>query len=125
MHELTCGHHTAAELNHIIQNGKSMIETHLVGDAHSVFSGVTAQVVQVPIEKSLLYTVKVLRDHLEAGRLTCIHRCDTRDMLSDALTKGECSRKEIVEAFGKGVWNMKIKEQLHSWSAVRNCYDFK
>ena len=84
-------------------------------DAHAVFTAVTAETVQTPNERQLLYPLKGLREHLDAGRVAKIHRIDTRGMLADALTKGSISRAAILDAFAKGEWRLAHLEQLHSW----------
>ena len=58
-----------------------------------------------------------MRDRLECGSITALVRCDTRDMLCDAVTKGSIARTAVVVAFGEGHWRMEVKEQIHVWSA--------
>ena len=105
------------QLHEAVHNGTAAVPLHLVGDAHAVFSAVTASEVKQPNERSLLYAVRALRDRLDAGSVARLHRCDTRDMLADCLTKGSISRTAITEAFRDGKWTMQIVDQLHSWPA--------
>ena len=115
MYEMVRGPASSQVLHEAVHCGGTPIGVHLVGDAHAVFSAVTAAEVKQPNEKSLLYAVRSLRDRLDSGAVKRLHRCDTRDMLADALTKGGISRAEIIAAFATGSWFMKVKEQLHSW----------
>eukprot|EP00959_Pyramimonas_sp_CCMP1952_P023671 497439-Pyramimonas_sp.AAC.1 len=84
---------------------------YLVGDAHAVFAAITAEEIAMPNDRSQLYAVRAMRDRLDCGSLTGLLRCDTRDMLCDALTKGAVARGAIVDAFGTGQWRMMIKDQ--------------
>ena len=117
VHEITVGPCSSSQLHSMINGPSIPVELHLIGDAHAVFTAVTAGEVKIPNERSLIYAVRALRDRLDAGGISSIHRCDTRDMLADALTKGTISRSELLRAFATGEWTMKVKEQLHSWSS--------
>jgi len=114
--EIVEGQKTAAEIHISIHTGLNPLGLHLVGDAQAVFDAVTAAEIKVPNERSLLYAVRAVRDRLESRSIRRMHRCDTRDMLADALTKGSISRDEILVAFAKGYWIMKVIEQINSWS---------
>ena len=57
----------------------------------SVFAAVSAVFIKTPAEKSLLCHVQFLRELLDYGVLAAIVWLDTRDMLSDGLTKGSVS----------------------------------
>ena len=118
-HQELRGRASPHHLHENINGGRCDLELHMVADAHAVFVAVTASEVQVPNEKSSLHAVRALRDRLESGALTALHRCDTRDMLCDALTKGGIARKALVQAFDLGRWRMLIAEQVHRWRAAR------
>ena len=118
MHEVKHGPQSAEALRTSIDESVGM-ELHLVTDAHSVFAAVTAPELATPNERHLLYTLRSLRDHLDARRVSTIHRVDTRDMLADALTKGGVGRLAILTAFRTGIWSATIRDQLHSWAAPR------
>ena len=49
---------------------------------------IATEEITMPNDRSQLYAVRALRDRLEAGALSRLVRCDARDMLCDALTKG-------------------------------------
>ena len=118
-HQALRGRASPQQLHEISNGGKCDLELHMVGDAYAVFAAVTASEVQVPSEKSLMCAVRALRGRLESGALTALHRCGTRGMLCDALTKGGIARNELVQAFAQGRWLMLITDQVHSWRASR------
>jgi hypothetical protein len=119
MMEVKFGCMSAQELRDRLVAGCREIPLHTIIDAHSVFTAVTAEEIQCPSERQLLYTLKSLRDHLDARRLDCLHRIDTRDMLSDCLTKGGVSRIEILKTMRTAIWRIAIKEQHHVWPRTR------
>ena len=63
------------------------ISNHLVIDAMSLLAAVTADQVRMPAENSLLGHLRWLRELLDRNQLRAFTWCDTRDMLSDGLTK--------------------------------------
>jgi len=63
--------------------------------------------------------VTAMHDRLVSGAVTGIHRCDTRDMLCDSLTKGTISRKAVLDAFAQGKWTIAVWDQLHPHSIVK------
>eukprot|EP00959_Pyramimonas_sp_CCMP1952_P085570 1790062-Pyramimonas_sp.AAC.1 len=91
---------------------------YLVGDAHAVFTAVTAEEIAIPNDRSQLYAARAMGGRLDCGSLAGLLRCDTRDMLCDALTKGAVARGAMVDAFGTGQWRMMIKDQIHIWLVV-------
>ena len=66
--ELVNGPQTAIDIHERIHRGEVPFKLHMVGDAHAVFSAVTAPEVKQPNERSLLYAVRALRDRLERCR---------------------------------------------------------
>ncbi len=88
----------------------------VVIDADSVFTSVTAQQVKAPAERSLLVRLQWLREMLDRHVIHTLAWCDTRDMISDALTKGSVDRARIHAAmdgkliieFPPKVWQSKV-----------------
>ena len=115
LHEVFNGVSSAMNLAKMLDKAELSPPLHVVIDAHAVFSAVSAETVATPNERQLLYPLKGLREHLDAGRVCKIHRIDTMDMLADALTKGAVSRVALLEAFATGEWMLEHREQLHSW----------
>lgn len=92
MYEVMFGNCEAGRLHELVNSGRIPFE---------VFTAITAEQVKPPNERSLLYAVRALRDRLDCGAIAWLHRCDTRDMLRDALTKGSiCSRPMVHENCG-------------------------
>ena len=99
LHELKHGVLTPVEAKQFIE-GELPTSVHLclVVDAKSVSTAVTAPHVKVPAEPSLLLHVNWLRALLVKNRLYRLFWCDTRVMVSDALTKGSVTRDLITAA---------------------------
>ena len=51
----------------------------------------------MPAEPHLIYLLRALKDRLEAGTVDSIWWMDTRDMISDVLTKGGLSRLPLLK----------------------------
>ena len=92
---------------------------HVVIDAHTVFSAVTAEGISTPNENTLLYHRACLRGHLDDGRIAMLHRLDTREMLADDLTKGAVYRSVVLQAFAAGDWRLLQLDQQHYWPQAR------
>ena len=115
LHEVFTGVLMAMNLAKMLDNVQLSPPLHLVIDAHTVVTAVSAETVTTPNERQQLYPLQSLREHLDASRTAKIHRIDTRDMLADALTKGSISRPATLEALAKCEWRLIHREQLHSW----------
>ena len=87
-------------------------------DAMSVHAAVTATFVKTPAAKSLLCHVQFLREMLDRRTLSSLIWIDTRDMVSDGLTKGAVSREALHEAMAG---RMHIREQFHQCSSKTCC----
>ena len=97
LHELSNSPMTAVEARRQRQAGNFTIPMVLYIDAMSVFAAVTAVFVKTPAEKSFLYHVQLLRELLDHGALAAIVWLDTRDMISDGLTKGAVPRDALLQ----------------------------
>ena len=113
-HQVMTGSRGARELHDAVNSNSTEVKLHLVGDAHTVLTAITAEEIAVPNDRSQLHAARAMRDPLDCGSLICLIRCDTRD-LCDVLTKGAVARGAVVEAFGTGEWRMLIKGQNHVW----------
>ena len=101
LYEVAHGVQTTETLRLIREGGlASPVAIVVVIDADSVFTSLTAQQVKAPAEKSLLVQLQWLRELLERRVLHTVAWCDTRDMLSDALTKGSVDRARLHGAMG-------------------------
>ena len=97
MHEVQHGPLQASQARDLLISGGYKIPMVLYVDAMSVFAAVTATFIKTPAEKSLLCHVQYLRELLDRGTLSAIVWLDTRDMISDGLTKGVISRKDLMK----------------------------
>ena len=85
----------------------------------SVFAAVTATYIKHPAEKSLLSHVQFLRELLDSHVIELIFWVDTRDMVSDGLTKGAVDREalhKIMDGFHaylheKKTWQSKVSRK--------------
>ena len=55
-------------------------------------------------ESSLLSSVQAVREAFVEKRLRTLYWVDTRDMVSDGLTKGSVDRTEIILLYEKKLW---------------------
>ena len=118
LYEVAHGVQTTETLRLIREGGlESPVAIVVVVDADSVYTSLTAQQVKAPAEKSLLIQLQWLRELLERRVLHTVAWCDTRDMISDALTKGSVDRARIHAAmdgqliieFAAKTWRSKVE----------------
>eukprot|EP00435_Cladocopium_sp_Y103_P018529 s3796_g4.t1 len=96
LHELKHGPLTDVQARSIVEGSQtSSIQLHAVLGAKSVTAAVTAPVLKVPAEPSLLVHVRWLRHLLQAGVLKGLWWTDTRSMIADGLTKGSVDRAAL------------------------------
>ena len=96
LYEIAHGVQPTETLRLVREGGlKSPVAIVVVVDADSVFTAVTAQQVKAPAERSLLIHLQWLRELLDGLVLHSLAWCDTRDMVSDALTKGSVDRARV------------------------------
>ena len=74
----------------------------MVTDCASVFEAIKAAEVGNPSEASLKLHLLSIRNRMERGVLRSLYWTDTRNMLADGLTKGECSRSILQRAMHHG-----------------------
>ena len=77
----------------------------------SVFAAVSAVFIKTPAEKSLLCHVQFLRELLDDHVLAAIAWLDTRDMVSDGLTKGAVPRDALLKILD-GVWQLQYEPKI-------------
>ena len=111
LHEVIVGPMTATEARSQRINGTYKIPQVLYVDAMSVFAAVSAVFIKTPAEKSLLCHVQFLRELLDYGVLAAIVWLDTRDMLSDGLTKGSVSRDALLRVLD-GIMRIQYEPKL-------------
>ena len=114
LHEIEMGPVTAMTARQIRDEGGFHYGAYLCVDAMSVFAAITAQVVKPPAERSLVSHVQWLRQMLDWQVLRGIVWMDTRDMVSDGLTKGKVSRDQL-HALMRGF--LKLAHDSKFWSS--------
>ena len=103
LHEIERGNRSAGEARRLREEGGSAFNMWLCVDAMSVLAAMTAEAVKASAEKSLLGHLLWLRELADRGILTGAAWVDTRDMLSDGLTKGSVERS-LIDAALNGSW---------------------
>jgi hypothetical protein len=96
LNEVVHGPLEARTLQHLMEHGRLPIPFAATTDNKGLFASVSADFLSVPTEPHLLYLLRSLRDRIDAGTLRSLWWVDTRDMISDVLTKGGLSREPIL-----------------------------
>ena len=110
IHEINHGPSTAEEARRRTMHG-GFSPIGLYVDAKSVYAAISATFVKTPAEKSLLTHVQFLREALERGMISVLLWVDTRDMISDGLTKGTVGR-ELLQLCMDGIMNLHHEHDL-------------
>jgi hypothetical protein len=95
LHQVDYGSMTPAAARQCRERNGWKVEIDLAVDAYSVYAAVTASQVKAPAEKALLSHVQYLRELLDRKICTHLVWLDTRDMVTDGLTKGSVDRSAI------------------------------
>lgn len=101
---LFCGTQRADDLARLHDAGQLPIRVDFAIDARSVFDGVTAAEVRLPLDVNLHMRARMLREWLDRGVISFLWWVDTRDMISDALTKGGVPRGAVVKVMTEAKW---------------------
>ena len=110
--ELLYGSLSLDEARKLTACGQPRLDSWLVLDARSVFEAITAQHIKTPAEKGLLLQLLWLRERLDLGQLGGLAWVDTRDMVSDGLTKGSVDRSRLQELM-RGRWT--VEHEPYCW----------
>ena len=94
---------SAVSLQQLMEGGSLPVPWEIVTDNQGMFSSVSAERLNVPTEPHLLYLLRSFRDRLDAGTVQALWWIDTRDMISDALTKGGLNRQPLLDLWKKAV----------------------
>ena len=117
IHEITVGRASPSETRRLREVGGFANALWIVVDANSVFAAITVLTQpRTPTEKSLLGHLLFLRELLDKDVLHGIAWVDTRDMVSDGLTKGSVNRAALHELFS-GKWT--IHHPHEEWRSSR------
>jgi len=75
-------------------------------DANSVWSAIALDPIKIPSERSLLGHLCWVKELIDAGTLSTLIWCDTRDILADGLNKGVVSRWALRGPFVNCRWRL-------------------
>ena len=95
--EVLHGPISASMLQSLMESGSMPVPLEIVTDNQVLFSSVSAERLNVPTEPHLLYLLRALRDRIDSGTVKALWWIDTRDMISDALTKGGLNRQPLLD----------------------------
>jgi hypothetical protein len=101
------------DLRRMDDAGQLNIPIHACTDCKSVFTALQSQDTHIPTESSLILIVLQLKQLLVSGVLQSLFWIDTRDMVSDGLTKGLVSRKALMTLASTGIWKLQHPSERH------------
>ena len=93
-------------LHEALENGRCPVRHFAAVDAKAVFTSITAKVTKPPTEKHLFYLVVAMRQRLARLGFHTLWWIDTRDMLTDALTKGTIPRHALLKFMNSNDWRL-------------------
>ena len=115
-HEVKCGPQTATVIRQLREQGGLDPQTAICVDALSVHAAVVAQHVKAPAESNLLGHVQFLCELLDTHVLTYFCWLDTRDMVSDGLTKGAIDRTCLHKLMSG---SLRREHDVKTWTTSR------
>ena len=86
------------------ESGKLLLPLEVCVDAKSVYDALASDPIRVPTEKSLYIHLLAMSDLIRRGVLTKVWWIDTKDVASDALTKGSIDREVVMLMSSTGIW---------------------
>ena len=95
---------TVTDLAKMQEAGKLLLPLEVCVDAKPVYDALASDPIRVPTEKSLYIHLLAMSDLIRRGVLTKVWWIDTKDMASDALTKGSIDREVVMLLSSTGVW---------------------
>jgi hypothetical protein len=95
--EILYGPLHASNLNAAMENGDLPVKLQITADNKGLYSALAAEEMKRPAEPHLMYLLRAQRDRLLHGTVFRVWWVDTRDMISDALTKGGISKDVILK----------------------------
>ena len=110
--ELQTGRVSAAQALERREHGGWAIPAALYLDALSVYASVTATFIKTPADNGVLVHCLYLRELLDNDVLKALVWLDTRDMVSDGLTKGAVDRKALHDLMNGLLY---IQHELKLW----------
>ena len=93
--EIIAGPFTAAALATSLENGQLPVALDLATDNMGLHRALSVGDIKIPAETQLLY--KAMKQRLRCRQISILWWLDTRDIISDALTKGSLSREPLLK----------------------------
>ena len=105
--EICDGPHSARQLAEKQETGNLSVDLETVSDNKGFVTAVSAVEIKPPAEPHLLFLLLAFRNRINEGMIRLLWWIDTRDMISDCLTKGGLNREPILEFWRSGTLPMK------------------
>ena len=97
---------TASHLADLQEKGQLLLPMEVCIDAKSVFDALASDPIRTPAEKNLYIHLLAMSDLIKRGILTKVWWIDTKDMASDARTKGYIDREVVIQLGLCGAWEL-------------------
>ena len=98
---------TAQSLIHMDESGSLPFCLQLVTDCRSLFDSLRCEETAIPTEQSLIMLLLQLKESMKTGTIKTIVWADTRDLISDGLTKGTIARADLLAFSMTSLWKLK------------------
>ena len=95
--EMQKGPLSASQLADLQESGGFALPLHWCTDAKAVFDCLVADHLKTPSDANLLMHARKAREWIDRRLVTRLWWIDTRDMVTDGMTKGNVDRKAITE----------------------------
>ena len=109
LEEMLTGPASAAELADKQAQGKLSMPLHLAIDAKRVFDTIANSKKAHATEEHLIIHISKVKEFLRRRIARCLWWADTRDCVSDGLTKGSVERTGILQLCEAGEWSLARK----------------
>ena len=100
------------------EDGSLPVGLEVATDNRGLLSALQATEIKKPAEPHLLYLLQALRSRLDTGSVRQLWWVDTRDMCSDAMTKGGLNREPLLRLWRTGEYVL-VGDPPVPWNAAR------
>ena len=98
---------TAQSLIHMDEAGSLPFCLQLITDCRSLFDSLRCEDTAIPTEQSLIMLLLQIKESMKTGTIKSIVWADTRDLISDGLTKGTIARAALLAFSMSSLWQLK------------------
>jgi hypothetical protein len=98
---------TAQSLIHMDEAGSLPFCLQLITDCRSLFDSLRCEETTIPTEQSLIMLLLQIKESMKTGTIKSIVWADTRDLISDGLTKGTIARAALLAFSMSSLWKLK------------------